>query len=274
MGQEVSKEQCRCCNLHDDEMVTALNPCMGDRVIPDMSAIASSPSDATEVQNVGEQKPITTEQAASNISLIPHLGLEDFILLLKHYQMPVEEYGKGKAKHVRDLWVEVQTGQSRLDAEMSNGSPCLMRSVRVVVLEIRAQVEEQDSFLLLKHMFTDSGAERLDLDSRVTRKMDPGEERYASMLRCLTDNLSISEKSCDECFIVESCKKADEVKVSEGYPGMRTRYKLDIYGLHMIKTCLPTTEFETTVPGKMGSGSKRVWRWAQRDQFDSLFPRK
>jgi hypothetical protein len=213
----------------------------------------------------------TVEEAIRDISLVRKLGLEKFKLLLRHFQVPVDDFGKGKAKHVSDLWVEMELGVTRLGTPLDNGYRKLLRSVKVVVLEIHAEFEGQEFFLLLKHMFTDSGAERRDLDRRVTTKMYAGEEKYVAMLRCLTDSLNISEQVCDESFVVESSKVVDELKLSEGFPGLQTRYKLYIYRLCMNKPCLPSKEFETTVPGKMGSGSKRVWRWAQREYFESLF---
>jgi len=218
---------------------------------------------------------VGVDEAINDISLVSKLGHDGFTQLLEHFNVPVREYGTGKAKHVTDLWLEMERGETKLGTPTTNGKRKLLRSVRAVVVELRAELQDpsREVFLLLKHMFTDSGAERRNLDMRVTRKMLIGEDQESAMWRCLMESFNLSQKVCKDSFVLESIKNLEEQKMSEGFPGLQTRYKLAVCRVTMKAPCLPTTaEFESIVAGKMGSGSKRVWMWCRRDYFESLFP--
>merc|ERR1712232_556069 len=126
----------------------------------------------------------------------------------------------------------------------------LVRSTSVIVVELCAEVQGCDFFLLLKHMFTDSGTVRRDLDMRVTRKLLVDEEIEPAIRWCLSENLQISERVCKDGFAIEAIKDTKVVQPSEGFPGLMTNYHLHVARVRMHGRCLPTcTEFMTSVEG-------------------------
>lgn len=203
----------------------------------------------------------------------------EFAYLLEQFGLPAEEYGRGNAKSLNELWHELCTAKDRAKTTfeawvLPNGQARLLRHASVVVVELYTDVGGRDVFLLLKYTFTDDGSSRWDLNTRVTRKMLAGDDPVSATWRCLVENLNITEAICKDNFVIEDQKVVEEQLVSEGFPGLMTHYNLHVVRVRMLARCLPTTaEFMTTVQGEgSSSGSKRVWVWASRAHFESLFP--
>lgn len=222
-----------------------------------------------------------TEQCINSIAqgdgqdAIAKLNKAQFKKLLVHFDIPVAQYGSGLAKHVSDLWVElVMTPESNIELEtLGNGQRRLVRSTAVALLELYEHNADGDSFLYLKHMFTESGALRKDLNTRISRKKVADEGIDSTVTRCLMESFNMSEAIVQQGFVTESCRSVEELKVSVGFPGLMTRYKLHIARVRMKERCLPTCpEFMTSVLGKMNTGSKRVWSWCSRERFETMFP--
>lgn len=213
--------------------------------------------------------------------MAPTLDPAHFKAFLHRWGVPIEEYGIGNAKHVSDLWAEVALGESKLEKEKSpGGQVILVRKVNVAVVELHAFVIDKDMFLILKDMKTQSGSNRRGLNRRITKKMFADEPDDSAVYRCLTQNLGLKEKVCRE-FELESKQTIEEEKVSDGFPGIRTRYSLVVFRMRIRdsldadvhKIGLPFgQEFQNTVDGEKGSGSQRRWVWCTTEQFNEWYP--
>jgi hypothetical protein len=222
------------------------------------------------------------DAAMEEVDLARTLNPAQFEVFLQRWGIPVEDYGMGNAKHVRDLWTEVILGDSKLEIQSLNGGcSILLRRVVVVVIELCAEVNGKKIFLILKDMMTQSGSNRKDLNRRITRKMFADEDENSAIFRCVHQNLNIREKTCQQLFEAESKRWVEEAKCSDGFPGLTTRYSLCIV---RMRVCDPVDsichqlglpegrEFETTVDGAMDSGSTRRWTWWSSEKFQAAFP--
>lgn len=204
-----------------------------------------------------------------------------FTLLLKHFKVPISEYGKRNAKSVRDLWCEVVVGTSHLEKTAAKPEgQVLLRRVKIAVVELLATLDGEDKILMLKNMTTESGCVRKDLDARLTRKMFDDEERSPAMWRCLTQNLGLPEQACKDHFEIESSKDLEEVRVSSGFPGLNTHYTLCVTRARVRDPTSPALqslglpggeEFETDVVDMFKLGSMRQWKWCPRETVEPLF---
>jgi hypothetical protein len=217
------------------------------------------------------------DQAIKNLAIVPALSKSQFKEFLKHFGVPIENYGTGKAKHLSDLWAEVAMGTSKLEleslsgGEQRGGEQRLVRSSAVAVAEVVTEVQGADQFLLLKSSFTDSGALRRDLDIMATSKMCADEEVETAIWRCLSENFDLPEDTCKASHAIESIRTIDKVQTSEGFPGLLTRYTLHIGRVRMHTRCLPIcTEFMTSAKGDLGSVVKCLWTWCPREHFESI----
>lgn len=50
---------------------------------------------------------------------------------------PVDEFGRGEAKTIEQLWAEIQAGESSLEEDDELGTRTVIRHVRVVTVLIR-----------------------------------------------------------------------------------------------------------------------------------------
>lgn len=219
------------------------------------------------------------DQEFGNYACTPSEKTE-FMWMMGRFGLPLEMYGKDKAKSLSELWAEMMKPKDKAKTKfearvLPDGKVELLRSAAVVVVELCTELDGKDVFLLLKYTFTDDGSQtRWDLNTRITKKMWTSEEPEKATWHCLSDNLSLTECICKENFEIESHKVIEEESMSEGFPGLLTRYTLHVARVRMHNKCMPTSqEFMTKVQGTgANAGSKRVWTWCSRPHFESLFP--
>eukprot|EP00747_Dinoflagellata_sp_TGD_P170085 gnl/TRDRNA2_/TRDRNA2_200751_c0_seq1.p1 gnl/TRDRNA2_/TRDRNA2_200751_c0~~gnl/TRDRNA2_/TRDRNA2_200751_c0_seq1.p1 ORF type:complete len:407 (+),score=76.17 gnl/TRDRNA2_/TRDRNA2_200751_c0_seq1:60-1280(+) len=192
--------------------------------------------------------------------------------------LPVERYGIGKAKLIRDLWAEVVMRESTLEQIGMPDGYALQRRVRIVFLQIRANIEGEDRFLLLKNV-TCRGSQRLNLNMRPNKKMFPDEESAAATWRCLYQILGLQETPGKKLFEIESTEDRDEVKESEGYPGLLTYYRLHVVHMRVVDILAPELaslglpegdnfKIEAGASGVFASARNCNWSWCSRERFE------
>jgi len=198
----------------------------------------------------------------------------NFVQFLEAHHVPVEEYGRGRARCLRDLWAEVVTRLCNLEEvrdPMGSFTGFLQRRARILVLEVKATLEGQERFLLLKQEANVMGHIRDNLDSRVTKKMFDDEDIPSAVHRCLLQTFNMQMRSVEEEFAIESAEDVEELRDSTAYPGLRTIYTLHLVYLRVREASRPRMAAIGLPSGRdftarmMGSAldvdKSRTWCW-------------
>eukprot|EP00747_Dinoflagellata_sp_TGD_P218217 gnl/TRDRNA2_/TRDRNA2_90500_c0_seq2.p1 gnl/TRDRNA2_/TRDRNA2_90500_c0~~gnl/TRDRNA2_/TRDRNA2_90500_c0_seq2.p1 ORF type:complete len:402 (+),score=75.38 gnl/TRDRNA2_/TRDRNA2_90500_c0_seq2:74-1207(+) len=235
-------------------------------------------SDALDGARLEAAEAIQNKKASGSLDFIRVLPSHLFTAFLRSRGLPIEEYGRGKAKHVRDLWAEVVMRECELEEHEIEDGCTLQRKVKVVAVELQVAIGEECKFLLLKDAWNATST-RKDLNIRVTRKMFAEEDPLSETYRCLYQVLNLSETVCKTHLVIEATEDIEEVKSSEGFPGLITFYNLHVVHMRVIdpsapalaKLGLPEGKCFTTEVGSTGMGLSTArscsWEWCSREEF-------
>ena len=154
--------------------------------------------------------------------------LSDLESWLASYQIDFGSWGRGDAKSVDDLLVEIKAGDSKL---------CnAMRVVEVAIILIK----NGGAFLI-------ESEQRLS-DNRIRKRSWPPSEKLQmnetpldAAKRCLFEELEISNEQ--QFQINPASKTKVEIKNSASYPGLSTEYHLHVFNATVEG--LPKTPFVT-----------------------------
>lgn len=176
---------------------------------------------------------------------------------LRTRAIDLSAWGKGAAKTVGDLWVEIEKGESVIHDEPP------LRAVQVV----RVVVRRERQILIEAYQGFTSGRRRAR-GRPPSEKMRPGESYTNAALRCLHEELGVTRDR------VHLKQETYHRKVWEGdpdsYPGLCTRYTFHIVDASVQG--LPHHDFHTeeraTGPGE--PIGVHYWEWRRRGSKPSF----
>ena len=145
-------------------------------------------------------------------------GLMDLEKYLIKFSIPLNEWGKGYAKTIEHLFLEIESEECSLTEE--NG--ILIRNIEFVMCEIFYRKGEKIYKLIEdKQIFKDGRIRRRKKDSSVSEKMKIGENPIQSLIRGIDEELGVSLNE-SQLSREEDLK---EEEFSQSFPGLMTRYK-------------------------------------------------
>jgi len=217
---------------------------------------------------------------AEDLAFLRALRPADFVAFLQHCGVPTEQYGRGHARCLRDLWAETVLRKSTLERAPAGLQGCaLRRRVRLLVLELLAELAGTERLLLLRDEANDHGAQRKGLNQRVTKKMFDDEDIPSAVGRCLLQTLGIERGLAEECLDIESAEDVEETRESKAYPALETSYSLHVVRMRvrdpsngkMACIGLPSGHDFTTrvMANALGVGRSRAWCWCDRAAFEA-----
>jgi len=207
---------------------------------------------------------------------------------LKKHGVPLLEYGKGMARNLRSLWVEVVLTGCKLERCASailcrspRGSgpqvTCtLHRKVRLVVLELQAIIDGEPRFLLVKDETPESGQKREGLYAPISMTMFPDEEPFGTLIRLMVLHLHLCSNLEKQSLLVEDCSVTECEQESVVYPGLLTSYTIHKYTVHVQDSNCPALEciglpsgcdFETSLDGRIANGMTTSFSWVSLSEF-------
>jgi len=207
------------------------------------------------------------------------MSLSQFEVFLMEHGVPVELFGKNQTKTLEELFVEASTGACGFQArqELDNHSEAtLLRTVATVLTELRAQINGEDKFLLMKDVTLASGVKRTYVNRRMAGRCMEGEDMIAMVMRAFKENLQLDQRSCKTHFDIESVHKEEEIRDSISYPGLPCVYKLLIAKVRVLHVSTPVlshiglpsgAEFQTKRTDIKGV-TRRTWMWCSRIVFE------
>lgn len=176
-------------------------------------------------------------------------SLEELQNWLSNNNVPIEQWGKGYAKTINQLFLELQ----RRECIIKTNPP--MRILTVVQIIIK-----HDDLILVELSQEMQDQRRRKRSLPPSEKMKPGEGWHQAAVRCLDEELSIQENQFT--ILSKDCKPDIYEKQSQSYPGLLSQYHL--YRVHVAADHLPKNEFWTVE--KIQSGQKQavrrhLWGW-------------
>jgi ADP-ribose pyrophosphatase YjhB (NUDIX family) len=165
--------------------------------------------------------------------LPPTTTLEELTDILQNAGIPLDEYGKGRAKHVANLYEELVGGESRLRV---NDLHEISRSVTVVWVDVVCTLENGDVYILRedRQEFHDGRIKKRTLPSSLGEKLKDEEDLDGAAVRALQEELGVNE--VENLYAVGS---KDEQRLSDTYPGLANHYST-----HSYVAVIPATSFQ------------------------------
>ena len=174
---------------------------------------------------------------------------------LKQQGIDPKTWGKGGAKTLDALYLELKSGEAQLQA-----APPL-RSISIVQIIIR-----QGDHILLEHAQEFLGMLKRERNQPLGEKIKPGETVSAAASRCLQEELAVpSEQIRILCQThTPRVKQTD----SPSYPGLQTVYY--IYRVEAAVDNLPEADFwtEEKVAGSEHGTIRHHWIWVDAATWD------
>jgi len=218
------------------------------------------------------------------------MKLGAFKEFLEKNSVPVVKYGSNKAKTLRDLWVDVVLGCTKLhrctfNPTPPNVSPTLCLEMRLVMLELCVNIDGNDMCLLVRDEFPESnwGVSRQELRAPVTANMFSGESLFEALSRLCVQKLGLADDICLQQVLIEKCSYSEDVqRTSSVFPGVVTIYKIHRLVVHFQDVCDPGlaciglphgNEFDATCEGSMGNSCTNFFVWVSREEFDEAVVR-
>jgi hypothetical protein len=138
-------------------------------------------------------------------------------ILLRRNGIDLDQFGRGRAKSLRDLLEEVRTGEASL---IEKGGQ-LTRRVRVIGIDVFAYIDGRAKLLVEdRQVFADGRERRRSLHS-VSEKMLPKEDVPAAISRALYEELGIPQFS----VLSAAPDVPNKLDRSPSYLGLLTEYE-------------------------------------------------
>ena len=155
------------------------------------------------------------------------MDVRELSVLLISKGVPTEQWGRGKAKNLSDLFEEIRDGESKL--EMIAGA--LTRHLEACAINVFADIGGSRKRLVeLKQILSD-GRERVrNLDTSLGEKLRPGEAPNSAARRALREELGIDV----EAEFVSQLSLTRGPQESESFPGLPS-----VYVFHRFDILLP-----------------------------------
>ena len=170
---------------------------------------------------------------------------------LEAYLQKLPEYaawGLNNAKSVRNLWEEIQLGESTISTDGH-------RLVRVVVAEIRRQVGGDKILMELEQTLAD-GRKRIRSQRPMAEKIIAEESPRAALLRGLSEELSLEQG--DYSILSPEPIVSKTSRMSGSYPGVMSQYERHIF--QVLAPGLPLEDFTIVEPDGLRSAT---WGWRE-----------
>ncbi len=163
--------------------------------------------------------------------------------LLRAYGVPVDSWGKGVAKSVDDLFLEIQEGESSLEA--LDIPHALVRHVRVACIDVVIK-NRNDLYMLVEdsQVFTDGRKRSRKLETSVSEKLDPGEDSHDGASRALKEELGFATG-----YALYKVREETETIDSPSYPGLTAKFQRFFF-VAWIQRCLYKPEGYVEDDGK------------------------
>lgn len=164
--------------------------------------------------------------------------------------IPLEQWGRGQAKTVADLWTEIASGE----ATLRDNPP--RREVAVAQVLIR----RGDQLLIEIEQELSDGRRRMR-QRPPSEKLQGGEDALAAARRCLAEELGLA-LPVTQLYEVEPPDTFS--RVSPSYPGLPTRYavhtvRVDDEALPLAE--LPPADFWRDNRGNTDPIRRHLWGW-------------
>lgn len=258
------------------------------KFISDCSTAVFDPSITPEDECSSEASDSEEEEVLDADHDIRMMTVNAFRSALKKHGVPLLEYGKGMARNLRSLWVEVVLTGCKLERRAcatlcrsprgagSQVSCTLHRKVRLVVLELKAIIDNEPRFLLVKDETPESGQKREGLHAPISLTMFPDEEPFGALIRLMVLHLHLCSDLEKQSLSVEDYSVTEREQESVAYPGLLTFYTTHKYTVHVQdSTCralecigLPSgCDFETSLDGRIANGMTTSFSWVSLSQF-------
>ncbi|MEZ4515576.1 MAG: NUDIX domain-containing protein [Chloroflexota bacterium] len=159
-------------------------------------------------------------------------------------------WGENGAKHIEDLWQEIQQGDCRL----LDGPP--RRDVSVVEVVLR-----RGNRVLLELGQTLRDGQTRHRNRPPSEKLKPGEDARGGAMRCLQEELEVSADGVQELTLNQTPTITD--RDSPSYPGLPTRYI--VYTATAVVPGLPDGDFwrENTATEQSDPVLRHQWGWRE-----------
>ena len=168
--------------------------------------------------------PESFAQPHSQADIIPQdISPEALLEILVKAGLPLNEYGKGAAKTVHDLFNEVREGESVMSV---NDRHEISRHVNVLWLDVFCHLADGRTFVLKedRQEFKDERMKRRPLDSSLGEKIKPGESPEVAAERALNEELGVSE------YIgMYALETTQDSFVPDTFPGLKSDYTMHKY---------------------------------------------
>lgn len=242
-----------------------------------------------EVKEGEEEEPVSPKEelyvrhlnkkvSLGVVNIPPMKGLGQLEECLKNHDVPIELFGKGKAKTLLELWEEYLTNKLVFQR---NESGKLQRRVKVLKVRVVSECPALGDRTLVEIGQQLPGRHREDFDPpKLPAKIMYAQESIKSgITRCVKEELKV-----DEMFIkvalslnLKDVKNWEESLISKGYPGLLTVYDLSEVWVRVkapekvdFALGLPKMEDFTTYDEKGNSlrGITHYWGWRGMDAAD------
>ena len=175
--------------------------------------------------------------------------------LLTSNGIDISHWGKGAAKHARDLWNEIVAGDSRI-----YGDP-LRRVVQVVKVVIR----QGDQILVEAEQELTDGRRRRRRRQPPADKMKPGESVVSAAVRCLEEELRLKGPAIQ--VLAHTHREEKTMGDSPSFPGLTSFYTYHYIDAKVAD--LPRAGFWVDNRGGATDPVKRhYWIWVPAASID------
>ena len=152
--------------------------------------------------------------------------IEELQAILEAHRIPLESWGKGKAKTLRHLLEELRNGEAILTETPEGG---LIREVSVACLEItRGDMVLEELFQLF---YEDGRKRQRTLDTTTGEKLKPGETPEDGILRLIETEFPVLRLQPPDS--IRRMEDRFRESTSESYPGLMTRYRLHFFSVEL-----------------------------------------
>lgn len=157
-------------------------------------------------------------------------------LLLDH-GVPVDDWGKGKAKTLQQLSEELVDGECSLVLTENK----VHRVVEACAINVFGMFDSARHCLVeVKQVFLDGRERSRKLSTSLGEKLKPGEDPDRAVLRALEEELHVGVPG----KIVRLARERESPRASDSYPGLLTEYIFHRFDVDLCKEDLKREGYE------------------------------